>query len=112
LAPVLCSLLMILIALIFDNLIANDKLKKIIPFEWILMIVGAATIFFTFTLDFGMILIRGDFLPKYFTLADNQEFLKILTTWEPTRFNWGIFVLGIGLICTGLFLVLKRVLNK
>jgi hypothetical protein len=55
-----------------------------------------------------MILINGKFLQKYFTLAENREFVEILTTWEPTHFNWLIFASGIGLICVGIFLVNKR----
>jgi len=108
LAPVLCSLLMIFMALLLDFRMINNNLKAIDTKEFVFLISGAAVIYFTFTVDFGMILINGKFLQNYFTLAENREFLKILTSWEPTHFNWLIFALGIGLICVGIFLVNKR----
>ena len=108
LAPVLCSLLMIAMALLFDFRQSNNDLKKLELKEFVFLISGAAVIYFTFTVDFGMILINGKFLQNYFTLAENREFLEILTSWKPTHFNWLIFALGIGLICVGIFLVNKR----
>ena len=108
LAPVLCSLLMIAMALLFDFRMIHNNLKKLETKEFVLIITGATIILFTFTVDFGMILINGHFLQNYFTLAENKEFLEILTSWEPTHFNWLIFAMGIGLICTGVFLINKR----
>ena len=108
LAPVLCSLLMIGIALLFDFHQSNNKLNHLKVKELVLMVSGAAVIYYTFTVDFGMMLINGHFLQKYFTLAENREFLEILTSWEPTHFNWLIFTLGFGLICAGIFLVNKQ----
>jgi hypothetical protein len=108
LAPFLCSLLMIAMALLFDFHQSYNNLKDLEFREIAFMFSGAAVIYFTFTVDFGMILINGNFLQNYLTLAENREFLEILTTWEPTNFNWLIFALGIGLICVGIFLVNKR----
>jgi hypothetical protein len=112
LAPVLCSLLMILMAIIFDSLHSENKLKRLETREMILMITGAAIIFFTYTVDFGMILIKGHFLRDFSNLPENPEFLKILTIWQPSRFNWAIFAVGMGLIFLGLILVLKRTARK
>jgi hypothetical protein len=108
LAPVICSLLMIAMALLFDFRQSNNDLKKLEIKEFVFLFSGAAVIYFTFTVDFGMILINGNFLQNYFTLAENREFLEILTSWEPTHFNWLIFALGIGFICVGIFLINKR----
>lgn len=112
LAPVLCSLLMIITALLFDFLQSKNNLKKLEIKELLFLLAGAETIYFTYTVDFGMILLKGHFLKDFSSLPDNPEFLKILTTWEPQRFNWEIFALGIVIICTGLSLVFKRVAQK
>lgn len=112
LAPVLCSLLMIITAVLFDFLQSKNNLKKLEIKELLILLAGAATIYFTYTVDFGMILLKGHFLKDFSSLPDNPEFLKILTTWEPHRFNWEIFALGIVIICTGLSLVFKRVAQK
>ena len=108
LAPVLCSLLMIAMAFLFDFRMNYNNLEKLKIKEFTFMLSGATVIYYTFTVDFGMMIIKGHFLRKYFTLAENREFLEILTSWEPTHFNWLIFALGIGLICAGIFMVNKR----
>ena len=108
LAPVVCSLLMIAMSILFDYRQMNNNLQKLELKELALLFSGAAVIYFTFTVDFGMMLIKGNFLKDFFTLAENREFLKILTSWQPTTFNWGIFSLGIFIICAGIFLINKR----
>lgn len=108
LAPVLCSLLMIAMALLFDFRMINNNLKKLKTKEFVLLITGATIILFTFIVDFGMMLIEGNFLKHFFTLAENREFIGLLTTWQPSTFNWGIFTLGIVIICSAIFLINKR----
>ncbi len=108
LAPVLCSLLMIIMALILDFHLFYNNLKKLKKTEFALLITGAAIIYFTFTVDFGMMLIKGNFLKQYFTLSENSEFLALLTSWEPTHFNWTLFAIGFAIICTAIWLVIKR----
>lgn len=112
LAPVFCSLLMIFIALIFDYLILKNKMQKLVNIEWILLIAGAAFIYYTYTVDFGKILIKNHFLKGFSNLPENQDFLKILTTWVPGNFNWELFAFGCAVICAGVFLVVKRVTGR
>lgn len=108
LAPVLCSLLMIVFAVILDKLILKNKLKKLIRKEWILLITGAAFIYFTFTVDFGVILINGHFLHDFSNLPKNPEFLKVLNNWIPSHFNWTVFALSFIIICLSIGLIVKR----
>ncbi|HSO86578.1 MAG TPA: hypothetical protein VLQ91_08520 [Draconibacterium sp.] len=108
LAPVICSILMIVMALLLDFRMLNNNLKKLETKEFVLLITGATVIFFTFTVDFGMMLIEGNFLKHFFTLAENREFIGLLTTWQPLTFNWGIFILGILIIFVAIFLINKR----
>jgi len=112
LAPVICSLLMIVAALIFDIHLFRNRLKKLAVKELVLLISGAIVIFYTFIVDFSMMIIKGDFIRKFFTLAEDREFLEILTKWEPEYYNWGIFTVGVLLICASLFLVHKRSKEK
>ncbi len=108
LAPVLCSLLMIFFAVILDKLILKNNLKKLIRKEWILLITGAAFIYFTYTIDFGLILINGHFLRDFSNLPKNPEFLKILSNWIPSHFNWTVFAAGFIIICSSIWLIVKR----
>ena len=112
LAPVLCSVLMIFIAIIFDLLILKDKLKKLVPVEWILLVAGAAIIYYTYTVDFGMILLNGHFLKDFSALPENPEFLQILTNWIPSFFSWTLFAFGYAIICFGIWLAIKRTAGK
>ena len=108
LAPVLCSIMMILMALLFDYHSLNNNLEKLNKRELVLIFSGAAVILYTFTVDFGRILIRGDFLKDFSGLAENRKFIEILTSWKPENFNWIIFSAGMLLICTGVVLLHKR----
>lgn len=112
LAPVLCSLLMIIMSLILDFHLFNNNLKKLNKTEFALLIAGAAIIYFTFTVDFGMMLIKGKFLKQYFTLAENKEFIALLTAWEPSHFNWTLFTFGFAIIWLSIWLVVKRSKNN
>lgn len=112
LAPVLCSILMIAMAILFDYRQTNNNMQKIEAKEFIFLFFGAAVIYFTFTVDFGMILIKGNFMKDFFSLPENKDFLEILTTWQPSTFNWGIFAVGIIIICLGIFLINRRNLVK
>ena len=112
LAPVICSLLMIIAALIFDIHLFKNRLKKLTVKEFVLLLSGATTILYTFIIDFSTMIIKGDFIGKFFTLAEDPEFLEILTKWEPGHYNWGIFTVGVLLICASLFLVQKRSTEK
>lgn len=111
LAPVVCSLLMILMALVFDFFEERNKISNLKTVELGLFFAGAAVVYYTFTVDFGMILLKGGFLKRFSTLATDTEFQQIITTWTPDKFNWGIFILGILIICTGVLLVFKRALS-
>ena len=73
-----------------------------------LLIAGATAIYYTYTVDFGMILIKGNFLKDFSNLATNPDFLLVLTTWVPVKYNWVIFAIGMIIICAGIFLILKR----
>jgi hypothetical protein len=108
LAPVLCSLCMIAMALFFDFRISVNNLNKLEIRELVLMFSGATVIYFTFTVDFGMMIINGHFLQEFFSLTENRDFIKLLTTWEPVHYHWGFFMTGIALICASIFLINKR----
>jgi len=112
LAPVICSILMILMALVFDYLEKNKNLNQLKTKELSLLFAGAALVYYTFTVDFTMILLNGGFLKRFTTLASDPEFQQIITTWIPGTFNWGIFAVGIIVICSGNFLIIRRGLRK
>lgn len=112
LAPVLCSILMILMAFLFDYRQMNNNLQTLKNWEYAFLFSGAAIIYYTFTVDFGTILVKGNFLKYFFNLPENPDFLEILTTWQPANFSWGIFSFGLFIICAGIFLINRRSLAQ
>jgi hypothetical protein len=108
LAPVLCSILMIVMALVFDYLQLLKNITKLQTKELLLLLTGAAVIYYTFTVDFSMIILKGSFLPIFFSLAENPDFIEITTSWEPIQFKWIVFFIGITVICVGFLLIVRR----
>ncbi|MCY1722165.1 hypothetical protein OU798_17560 [Prolixibacteraceae bacterium Z1-6] len=111
LAPVICSALMIIMSLLFDYFQNRENIKQLRASEYFLLFGGAAIIYFTFTFDFGMILVKGNFLPHFFSMPNHPGFQEIMSTFTPTRFNWEIFTIGILLNCFGMILFVRRALK-
>lgn len=112
LAPVLCSVVMIAMAFTFDYLQLKRDLTRLKTIEFFLLILGSAIIYYTFTVDFGMIILNENFLAEFFNLPELPEFVQILETWTPTQFNWIIFSLGLAIILCGFYLTIQRSFKK
>jgi hypothetical protein len=108
LAPIICSLTMIVLSLAFLYL-QNRQLDFGLRFiEWILIILGVLLIFITFIWDYSKILITNNLFSEIFSLSENDQFRYIISTYIPTYFNWPIFTIGIALIYISLIFTLKR----
>ena len=103
LAPVICSLTMILFVIITNYPVSSCTNLRLKTGEWIFLISGAFIIFLSFIKDYSLLLIRGGFLSDILNLAENQEFQDIITSYVPTRFSWNLFILGeiLILVCIG-----------
>jgi hypothetical protein len=108
LAPVICSVVMILMAFLFEHFRQNKKTEVLKLNELLLMIAGSAVIYFTFTYDIGTMILKGNYLGSFFTLAENDEFLNELSTYVPDKFLWEIFVAGLLMILFGNLVFVKR----
>jgi hypothetical protein len=108
LAPVICSCTMILLAtgILFREIKGHPI--RIIPWEWFLCFTGAFAIFITFIWDYSKIILEGGFLSRYWTLANNEHFLRIISHYKPDTYHWGLFLLGEGLIVLSFMLALYR----
>lgn len=98
LAPVICSLGMILIALTYIYLTENTKLVKFSTFQVIFISAGVITIIYTFIYDYFTLITKNN-LWKYFnSLMEREEFLDLVTNYVPKNFNWVLFSAGCLLI--------------
>ena len=110
LAPIICSITMIVLAFCILHCQDNEKGKKIYFAlkEWILFIAGALVIVYTFLHDYASLIIKGGFLPDFWNLANNQKFQQVILSYSPAYYNWPLFVLGEILIVLGIILFYKR----
>jgi len=109
LAPLICSVIMILMAACFEY---KNKIKSLRWYELPVIITGAIIVYITFTYDFGVIILQENYLSDLFSLAENTEFNRILTNYVPTEYKWGIFTVGITIIVFGSVLIFSRSFNK
>jgi hypothetical protein len=109
LAPIICSLTMILMAVIIVYWQTKGNLTKIKIPEWTLILVGAFIIFCTFIWDYSKIIIKGGFLSDLFGLANNIKFQSAILQYEPSFYNWYLFALSEALILAALIMIVRRV---
>ncbi|MGC9363041.1 MAG: hypothetical protein ACP5FZ_00570 [Fidelibacterota bacterium] len=105
-APVLVSLSMIWIGI---NLILLDELDGPLVLkadEWLLLMAGCGLIFISFIWNYAALIIRNGFLPQFFLLAENRDFLQIVYDYVPEDFNWFLFFAGELLAVLGMLKIL------
>ncbi len=108
LAPVICSLTMILLGQAIIYLRKKGFNVKIKLREWVLIILGAVIIFTCFIRDYTKLIIEGGFSSQLSELETNPEFQKIISEYIPTYFNWYLFSFGEVLILAGILLMIIR----
>jgi hypothetical protein len=99
LAPLICSLTMIVFAL---EILRQKERRDFSKVAWGLWLSGTAVILFTFIQDYGSIIIGNGFLPDYANLMSNADFIRIASDYIPAGYNWKLFFLGELLIVAGI----------
>jgi len=111
LAPVLCSILMIITAFII--LSANKKMAPL-GIDAILVVVGMILVLFTWIYDYGALIISNGFAKDFFTLTNNSQFYQVIGSYSPDYYNWPLFLIGFAMSSIGvlLFYIKNRPQNK
>jgi hypothetical protein len=113
-APLLCSLSMIVMALTI--LSARQRAKvHFSRLEWLVVISGALIIFIAFIQDFFLLLLRGGYFNHLVAQELDENLIHDITSFIPGKFNWFLFLLGFILVNLTTFLFiyrLKRVNNE
>lgn len=112
LAPLVCSLTMILLAASIILLQEKGYDVRIKISEWGLIIGGAVIIFIAFIWDHSRIIIREGFLGDYFNLLNNPRFSQVMAQYKPKYFIWSLFILGEIIILSGISLITIRTTRK
>ena len=108
LAPIICSVTMILISVCILHSQQKGYLARISLSEWILLIAGAFIIFVTFVWDFSRIIIQHGFISRFWTLRADPDFQEIVAYYIPDSYNWYLFAFGEVLILLFLILFCRR----
>lgn len=110
-APILCSLAMIFLAILIIFNESNGKKVVIVRYEWILLSLGSLIVIISFTLDYL------HFINQYVSLADSLNFAfddtfrTVISRYIPHAFNWEVFLFGLGIILFVIIRLSKRIKN-
>ncbi len=111
LAPLICSLLMIIMTFIFEYFRVKNNSAKVKWFELTLIITGSLIIYITFTFDIGKIILKGNYLKSLLQLPQNKNFIRELSDYVPTYFWWSGFIVGLTFISGGIITFIRRNLS-
>jgi len=112
LAPVICSLTMILFSAIIIYSQERGAAFKIQSLEWSLIFSGVIIMLGTFMWDYSEIVLKEGTISKFWSLANDEHFLKVLLSYNPTHFNWVVFMIGEIIILCAIALMFRRVESK
>ena len=108
-APVLLSILMIVLALIiyhFNNKTQNKV--KIIRKEWFILISGSVIVFTSFIWDYCRFLINQISFQEFQNKKISDKLFDLSVQYIPESFNWLIFSVGFLVISSGILLLYFR----
>jgi hypothetical protein len=108
LAPVICSMTMILLGVVIIYLQQKNDSFHIKLIEWILMIVGVVIILITFMWDYASIIIKDGLLSRFWVLTSDTQLLSNVLTFIPTNFGWIAFMAGEILILASIVMMYRR----
>lgn len=108
LAPVICSVTMIVMALLYVFLPERGKPVTLRISDWLLVLGGSAFIFYTFIRDYLYLIFSTGILKGNNNPEVGESFWKALTSYIPHRYSWYLFVIGELLILASMFAVVRR----
>lgn len=94
LAPVICSLTMIFIALSITGREEKGHPVKSQPIDWILIICGGAIILYTFLVDYLKLIIHSGVLASKGSQEAKEQLLNLIANYVPENYNWLLFITG------------------
>jgi hypothetical protein len=109
LAPIICTILIIMFSLLIINCEDKGIKVKLALKEWALLIAGLLIILYTWLIDYGRIIFsNSSFAKDFFTLAQNQDFMNLVSSYIPISYNWTLFAIGVALAFIGVILFYLR----
>ncbi|MFC2104630.1 hypothetical protein ACFLS4_04680 [Bacteroidota bacterium] len=108
-APIVISILMIIIALLIYhfNTKSNNK-TRITRKEWFYLLTGALMVFISFIWDYSKFLIVNISREELQNKSLSDKLFNLSVQYIPEQFPWFIFMGGVGLLIFSFFLIYKR----
>jgi len=102
-APVICSLTMIALAVVLISSTEKNIYFKIKGIDWAFILVGAFFIFISFIWEYGRLVLFGDV--SFWELFASKDFtsLQLKLSVFPNRFQWLLYIIGEILILIDIF---------
>jgi hypothetical protein len=108
LAPVICSVTMIIMALLIIGKQERGFIVNPSTADWILIYGGAAIILFTFLVDYSLIIIDSGILTSGRTPDESERLMSTLSTYIPDNYMWLLFAAGELFIIAGTVRILLK----
>jgi hypothetical protein len=108
LAPVINSLTMILMAMLFIGRQEKGYYIRLGLSDWILVISGALVILYTYLADYSRLLLESGALDKKGDPAAGQRLAEMITSYTPDDYRWPMFIIGEALILAATINVMIR----
>lgn len=108
LAPIICSLTMIIFGAITVHLEVQGTKVSIRFWDWLLMIAGALVIFYSFIENY-LLLAKRSGLPLSAWTSTNDPYLQhLFSQYAPAHYNWYLFAIGEVLVVCVVTTIISR----
>lgn len=107
-APVLVSLLMIILASVILYFSEKGQEVKIKPLEWTGLIAGSLILILGFVWDYSAFMLKHFSFSELFIVPDTKALFETAVKYIPDQFNWFLFSGGTGVILGALVLIYLR----
>ncbi len=94
LAPVICSVTMIVMALLITGKQEKGFAVDPRPVDWVLIAGGAVIILYTFMVDYMKLVFSSGILASKSTSDARGQLLNMITNYFPGTYNWFLFIIG------------------
>jgi hypothetical protein len=108
LAPVINSLTMIAMAVVWMNREKRGYTVHIKPVEWAMILSGAFLILITYLWDYSVLMVQSGVLSENGGDAAHEKLLQAMSLYVPQGYNWPLFIAGELIIVMGFVLSLRH----
>lgn len=112
LAPVVNSLTMIVMTVVWIKLVNIRTSIRIRPGEWALIFSGAFLILITYLWDYSSLIVQSGVLSGNGEAAAHAKLSEALSRYVPQGYNWPLFIAGELIIIMGFSLSIRRYRNR